>query len=260
MSPASSTGHHYSRSSPTQSHTGRVVQALGQSIVAGRYAERAILPGDSVLMAEFGVSRTVLREALRTLSGKGLLQARARVGTMVRDQSEWHLFDPDVLIWHAQAGFSRDFLAALGEMRLVIEPQAAALAADRRTEQQLAGLRACVERMAAPDIGKQEFVAADLDFHLAVVDAAANPFLGAVSTLIEVALVAALSRSWPGSDPSGTARSAARHRAIADAIGCRDGAAAAAAMRAVINDGIWRAAHAALPVAVPSASPARGRA
>jgi len=243
MTHASITGHRYSRSSSSRSHTGRVVNALGKAIIEGRYAAREILPGDTVLMTEFGVSRTVLREALRTLTGKGLLQARARVGTMVREHGEWHLFDPDVLIWYAEAGFSNEFLSALGEMRLALEPQAASLAADRRTEPQLATLHACVERMAAPGVSKQEFVAADLDFHLAVAGAAGNPFLAAVSTLIEVALVAALARSWPGSDPAGTARSAARHRAIAEAIGRRDGEAAAAAMRAVINEGIDRAAR-----------------
>lgn len=244
MNSAVSTVHNYSRSSPARSHTARVVQALGQAIVAGRYEERMVLPGDSVLMTEFGVSRTVLREALRTLSGKGLLKARARVGTMVQPHGDWHLFDPDVLIWHAEAGFSRDFLGALGEMRLALEPQAATLAADRRTERQLATLYACVERMAAPGVSKQEFVDADLDFHLAVASAAGNPFLSAVSTLIEVALVAALSRSWPGADPAGTGLSAAKHRAIADAIAGHDGARAANAMRVVIDDGIANAAAA----------------
>jgi DNA-binding FadR family transcriptional regulator len=147
-----------------------------------------------------------------------------------------------VLIWHAEAGFSREFLSALGEMRLALEPQAASLAADRRSERQLATLDACIERMAAPGVSKEDFVAADLDFHLAVAGAAGNPFLAAVSTLIEVALVAALARSWPGSEPDGTANSAAKHRAIAEAIRRGNGRLAATAMRAVIEEGIGRTA------------------
>ncbi len=154
-------------------------------------------------MAQFGVSRTVLREAMKTLSGKGLLDAKARIGTRVRERAEWNLFDADVLIWHAGAGFDATFIVHLGEMRLALEPAAATLAAARHTPEQLEEIYRCVERMGAPEVSQRGFVDADLDFHLAVAAAAANPFFRSVSTLIEVALVASLTRSWPGEEAAG---------------------------------------------------------
>ena len=106
-----------SKKPAARSHTVRVVDHLGEAIVSGRLPQGTLLPGDQELLAEYGVSRTVLREALRTLSAKGMLQARARVGTRVQPRSAWTLFDPDVLRWHRDAGLdpggaldSQDFL------------------------------------------------------------------------------------------------------------------------------------------------------
>ncbi|MEO7221708.1 MAG: GntR family transcriptional regulator, partial [Devosia sp.] len=84
-------------SKPARSHSIRVVDDLGLAIVSGQRAEGSLLPGDFELLERFGVSRTVLREALKTLAAKGMVQARARVGTRVRPRSSWNLFDPDVL-------------------------------------------------------------------------------------------------------------------------------------------------------------------
>ena len=209
-------------------------------IVGGNHPEKSILPGDAELMERFGVSRTVLREAMKTLSGKGLIQAKARIGTRVRPRSDWNLFDADVLIWHARNGFDADFLTYLGEMRLALEPEAAALAAQRRTPLQLQHLYSWVEKMGADDVSAAEFVRADLNFHLAVAGAAANPFLRSISTLIEVALVAMLTISSPIEDPTEHAQSVSAHRAIADAIARRDADKAREAMRVVIGQGIER--------------------
>src|SRR4051812_36369155 len=166
--------YHYAAAAPARSHTGRVVEHLGTAIVSGGHAEGSLLPGDSELIERYGVSRTVLREALKTLSAKGLVQAKARIGTRVRPRDDWNLFDPDVLIWHARLGFAPEFLGHLGEMRLALEPEAAALAAERRTPEQLEAIWRFVYRMAAPDIAPQEFVQADLGLHLAIAGAANN--------------------------------------------------------------------------------------
>lgn len=229
------------RRRPGTSFTNRVARALAIDILAGRRAQGETLPSDADLMAEFGVSRTVLREAFRVLASKGLIEARARVGTKIRDQSEWHLFDPDVLIWLAEAGLSRNFIVYLGEMRLVLEPGAAALAAVRRTPADISEMTRLIDRMGEPGISVDQFARADLDFHLAVAATARNPFFPAISALIEVALVAAFTRSWPGNTPGGAARSAAAHREILDAIVNRDGDAARTAMCAVIDEGTERA-------------------
>jgi len=239
--------HDYSRANAPRSHTVRVMREIGMAIVAGRYRQGAILPGDAELMAKFGVSRTVLREAMKTLDGKGLLQSRARIGTRVRDRADWNLFDPEVLIWHAEAGFDAAFLTHVGEMRLALEPEAAALAAERRTPPQLQALYGWVEQMGATGVTATQFVDADLNFHLAVAAAAANPFLTSISTLIEVALVAALTSSSPVNEPSGAKNSAAEHRAIVDAIAHQDADGARAAMRLVIKEGIARAATGPTP-------------
>lgn len=224
--------------SPRRSRTGRVAHELGFAIVSGRYKQHSLLPGDAQLTAQFGISRTVLREAVKTLTGKGLLQSKARVGTRVRDRTDWNLFDPDVLIWHTQGGLDRSFLQFLGEMRLALEPEAAALAARRRNAEQLAELYAHVQRMGAKGVTIGEFVAADVDLHLGVAAAAGNPFLKSISTLIEVALRSALLRSSPTDERTGVRRSAAKHKAIVDAIASRDADGARKAMRSVIEEGM----------------------
>jgi DNA-binding FadR family transcriptional regulator len=230
--------HDFSASDPARSHTAHVVREIGMGIVDGTYPQNSILPGDAELMERFGVSRTVLREALRVLAGKGLIQAKARIGTRVRDKAYWNLFDPDVLIWHARSGFDAQFLEYLSEMRMALELEAAALASRRRTPLQLQHIYGWVEKMGAEDATPKSFVDADLNFHLAVAAAAGNPFLRSISTLIEVALVALLTISSPIEEPVRHQRSVAAHRTIADAIARRDPEAARAAMKVVVEEGI----------------------
>jgi len=225
----------------SNSFTEKVARSLALEILAGRYEQGAALPPDHQLTSAFGVSRTVLREALKVLASKGLIKARARIGTRVRPRAEWHLFDPDVLIWQAEAGLDGTFVRHLGEMRMVLEPEAAALAAIRRSPAELEALYKCAQRMGTNGISAADFVRADLDFHLAVAAAADNPFLQAVSTLIEVALLAAMRRSWPGAEVGGVVRSARDHRAIAEAIEAGDPEGARLAMRTVILEGMNRA-------------------
>lgn len=220
------------------SHTTRVVNDLGVAIISGRLAQGSFLPGDVELLRQYGVSRTVLREAVKTLAGKGLLQSKARRGTWVRERADWNLFDPDVLLWHASAGLSPAFLDHLGEMRLALEPEAAALAAKRRTAAELAVMREFVEQMGAPNIDKDSFVRADLGLHHAIAAAADNPFMLSVATLIEVALVAMLTISSPVESRRRLNASVGEHRAIVDAIEARDSEAARTTMRVVINTGI----------------------
>ncbi|MBE7185725.1 MAG: FadR family transcriptional regulator [Methylobacterium mesophilicum] len=222
-----------------RTHHGHVMRDLGRDIVGGRFAENSVLPGDGELMERFGVSRTVLREALKTLAAKGLIQARARIGTRVRERQFWNLFDPDILYWHAETGVDERFLLSLGEMRLALEPEAAALAAKRRSEEQCAALYAWIERMAQSS-SSREFVESDLGLHMGVAEASGNPFMLSVSTLIEVALATTFSVSSPIPDPERHAGNVARHRAIVDAIARADAGSAREAMRTVIREGMDR--------------------
>ncbi len=225
------------RSQPGLSQTGRVVREIGLAIISNKFPPNSILPRDGDLLAHFGVSRTVLREALKVLAGKQLLLSRARIGTKVRDRSEWNFFDPDLLEWNVEAGIDDNFMKYVEEVRWALEPEAARLAAERHVDADVERLYAHVSRMGVPGVRRRDFVKADIDFHIDVAKASGNPFLRAITALIEVALVEAFTRSWPGDEPGGTERSTADHRAIVDAIARRDGLGAGNAMRTVLADG-----------------------
>ncbi|MBE7184775.1 MAG: FadR family transcriptional regulator [Methylobacterium mesophilicum] len=215
---------------------------LGRDIVGGRYPETANLPGDTELMERFGVSRTVLREALKTLSAKGLIQAKAKIGTRVRERRFWNLFDPDILAWHVETGADTAFLSNLSEMRMALEPEAAALAARHRTDAQAQALFFWVERMEEARADVSLFVEADLRFHIAVAEASTNPFMRSISALIEVALAITFAISSPLPDTWRHDRTVRRHRDIAEAIRRGDEEGARKAMRVVIDDGGERVA------------------
>lgn len=237
------------------SHAG-VAQALAGDIVSGRFAAGLVLPREGELTARFGVSRTVLRESVKTLVAKGLLVTKAKVGTTVRDRAAWNMFDPDVLAWHLDGGIDARFLADLAEIRLAVEPQAAALAAERRSEAELAQLAAALERMRsfAPD--SAGFADADLALHLVIAVASGNPFMRSVGGVIEAALRASFRLSAPSSVAE-RELALREHARIHDAVAARDAAAAADAMAAVIRNGLRRhGAAAPLGSQRPAGSPA----
>lgn len=218
-----------------------VLRTLGLGIVNGEFPEGSLLPGDAELLKRLGVSRTVLREALKTLSAKGMVFAKAKTGTRVTERRSWNLFDSDVLYWHLETGVNSRFLFHLSEMRLVFEPEAAALAAGRRTEAQVAELSRWVEVMGASRSSPADFVEGDLKLHLAIADASGNPLMRSIGALIEVALAMTFAISSPIPNSARHADSVAKHRAVVDAIARNDPEAARAAMRTVIRDGLDRA-------------------
>src|SRR5215510_3242786 len=140
----------------------QVARSIGIDIIAGRFAEGVRLPGDAELTATFGVSRPVLRESVKTLVAKGLLTTKARVGTVVRERAAWNMFDADVLAWHLDAGIDKRFLNDLAEIRLAVEPRAAALAAAHRTEADIVELQRSMDRMRQEASDSVGFAEADL--------------------------------------------------------------------------------------------------
>ncbi|NGP16631.1 FadR/GntR family transcriptional regulator [Devosia aurantiaca] len=218
-----------------------VLWQMGFAIVSGQYAEGSILPADTELLERFGVSRTVLREALKTLAAKGLIEARARIGTRVLPRNRWNLFDADVLAWFFELGPDVSFLRSLAEVRIGIEIEAAALAAERADKEQVKALVACVENMAGAET-PADFARYDLEFHRVVAEASGNPFMASISALVEMALTAAFTISSPVNQPSALAVTVDVHRRIAEAIGQGDPAAARQAMREAIAQGFDRAA------------------
>lgn len=221
------------------SNHAEVARSIGVDIIAGRYAQGCKLPGDADLTALFRVSRPVLREAVKTLVAKGLLSTKAKVGTVVRERGAWNMFDPDVLAWHLDAGIDRPFLLDLAEIRLAVEPRAAALAATRRSPADLAAMRAAVGRMECEPSDSVGFADGDLQLHIAVANASGNPFMRSVGGVIEAALRASFLLSAPVEETE-RATAIVAHAAIVDAIEAADPERAGAAMTAVIMNGLRR--------------------
>ncbi|OCJ14551.1 GntR family transcriptional regulator [Rhizobium sp. AC44/96] len=214
----------------------QVVDELGRAIVAGTYAVGSILPGDAELAQRFKVSRTVLRETMKTLAAKGMIVAKARVGTRVTEKNQWNMFDSEVIAWHFDNGVSEEFLLQLYDIRLAVEPFAAGLAAERARAGDLERLNSLALEMAAPGHTTESLALADLQFHLAVADAAHNPFMHTLGSLIEAALVGMFRISTPPSQ-NGFSNIAETHMRIVNAIVSGDVPAARAAMEAVIVEG-----------------------
>ena len=225
---------------PLRTLQSQVVARLGVAIVGGEFQPGSTLPTDAGLIARFGVSRTVLREAIKALAAKNIIASRSRVGTIVLPRREWSLFDPDVLAWHLEVGPDVHFLRSLAEIRTGIELESAALAAERRTDDQLERMFACIEGMSnATDTAA--FAASDLEFHRTVAEASGNPFMASITGLVDLALATAFTMSSPFDDAEARKLTVDRHRRIAQAIAASNPEAARHAMRAVIADGYDRA-------------------
>jgi DNA-binding FadR family transcriptional regulator len=174
---------------------GRVSEAIGRRIVSGALAEGATLDVEGV-ESDFGVSRTVVREAVKVLTAKGLLDARPKTGTYVLPRSSWNLLDADVMAWRGEIGLTPEFVAELDELRRMVEPWAARRAASQRTQVDIADLSAAIERMTeAFDSRLSEngsslsaHVQADLDFHTALLRATGNELVAHMDAMLRPVL------------------------------------------------------------------------
>jgi len=214
-----------------------VLRGLGPAIVSGELRPGATLPGKDELARRFGVSHTSVREALQTLGAKGLIAARTKVGTWVQEESRWNMFDAEILAWRLATGADLEFVSGLFEIRQSFEPAAAAVAARRRNSAHVALLRRHLGEMQAASGDKERFTAADLAFHLAVLEASGNPFMRSIGSLIATALAASFTLSAPTDDPGLAASAHRQHGAIMVAIARRRPQAAADAMMRVIRQG-----------------------
>src|SRR5215208_1755510 len=118
---------------------GNTVDHLGEAIVSGRYAPGASIPPEPKLCEELGVSRTVIRESVKSLVAKGLVTTGPKVGTRVLPSEQWNWFDPDVIIWQGKACLTAEFLGDLQDLRRVMEPAAVRMAAERANAHDVAG-------------------------------------------------------------------------------------------------------------------------
>ena len=221
------------------SNHAEVARNIGIDIISGRYAEGVKLPGDAELTSLFGVSRPVLRESVKTLGAKGLLSTKVRVGTVVRERAAWNMFDADVLAWHLDAGIDRRFLRDLADIRLAVEPRAAALAAERRSDADIAHLYRSIASMRREPSDSTGFADADLSLHIAVANASGNPFMRSIGGVIEAALRASFLLSAPVEEHDREIVLLS-HQHIIEAVERKDSEAAAAAMTEVILNGLRR--------------------
>ncbi|MEV5532786.1 FadR/GntR family transcriptional regulator [Streptomyces prunicolor] len=214
---------------------GQTVELLARRILGGEIAEGATL--DLVaLQSELDVSLTALRESLKVLAAKGMVDARQRRGTFVRSRAEWNLLDADVLRWQFEGASTSEsdqaLLHNLAEVRSIIEPAAVRLAAQRRTDADLAALDGALDAMGEQGNGAAHAVEADLAFHRALLAATHNELLERMEMVIESGLAHRdrIVHSAPHSEDPVPA-----HRAVLDAVRDQDPQAAEAAMRALLD-------------------------
>ncbi len=211
----------------------KTLHHLGEAIVAGRYPRNQSVPTEPVLCASLGVSRTVLRETVKSLVAKGLLSTGPKVGTRVLTEDHWNWLDPDVLAWQFRVGFSREFLHSVCELRRVVEPQCLRLAAQRATDQQLLELEAAFHRMKEAAAAGHDDLSEDLHFHHLLLKAGGNRLLGQMSRLLQALLRAGYERL--GRRPAVPDPHLPWHAAVLAALVARDPEQAQQAMGALID-------------------------
>ena len=195
---------------------GHTLDHLGHAIVSGRYPPGTSVPPEPLLCEELGVSRTVVREAVKSLVAKGLLSTGPKVGTRVLPSQQWNWFDPDVILWQSHAGLTRDFLRDLQELRRIVEPSAVRMAAQRRSDADIADIEAAYAGMKQAVEHGGDYVSHDLRFHQGLLRACHNRMLVQMSK----ALAALLRTSFEVSTSrkGGPRDSLPLHRAVLDAV------------------------------------------
>lgn len=213
---------------------GNTVDYLGSAIVAGRFGAAGAIPPEPMLCAELGVSRTVIRESVKSLVAKGLIQTGPKVGTRVCPSSQWNWFDPDVIGWQAKAGLTPEFIRDLQDLRMIVEPAAIRLAAVRATAADLAEIEQAFAGMVDAVENDGDYVRHDLLFHQGLIRASHNRML----EKMDQALGALLRTSFEISTvkKNGPRQSLPMHRAVLDAVIARDPDLAEHAIVLLIQD------------------------
>jgi DNA-binding FadR family transcriptional regulator len=212
---------------------GNTVDHLGIAILAGRYPVGGALPPEPILGEELGVSRTVIREAVKALGAKGLVSTGPKVGTRVLPSDRWNWFDPDVIIWQSRVGLTPEFLRDLQDLRLVVEPAAVKLAAERATAEDIEKIEAAYEGMRSAVEDGGDYVTHDLLFHQGMLFACRNRMLIQMNKALSALLRTSFEVSTKMKD--GPKSSLPMHRAVLDAIIARNPVKAERAIRALIE-------------------------
>lgn len=214
----------------------RVLRALALQIIQAEHAsEQVVFPNEATLCQQLGVSRSILREAVRVLADKGMVQVRPRSGMRSRARSEWNLLDPNILAWQAKLRPDARFLRDLCEVRLAIEPTASGFAAVRATPSEITTIGRCLEQReaVAGTANLSDAINLDLQFYTAVVAASHNPFFEQLSASIREPLRTAL--SYTSRLPASVTLELAAYRTLLEAIAQHHALAARAAAEEIVG-------------------------
>lgn len=210
-----------------------VAEDIGARILKGEFAPGTLLPNEAEWCQAYKVSRTAVREAIRMLAAKGLVASRPKIGSRVEPRERWNLLDRDVLVWYGAAMDPEKFLTSIQQMRRIVEPEAAALAARNHTAKQMKAIEDAMEGMRS-SIVHEEIIAADVRFHLSILAAAGNEFLVPFGFLIDSALASVFDYTRRrNSDPY---YALPLHEAIVTAIRRRNPGQARLAVRRLLGD------------------------
>lgn len=209
-----------------------LLDAVGRAVVVGAY-EGKTFPTEADLTLQYGVSRSVTREAMKMLAAKGLVSARPKQGTFVRPSDQWNLFDADILRWLLDRKFTVALLRQFNELRIGVEPPAAALAASRARPAQVAAIAAGLQRMRDAENGLDDTMEADIAFHIAVLRASGNPFYIQFKDIVTTALMTSIRFT---NRIAGRTASISDHADVYFAIAAGNQDAAFTAMRKLIDE------------------------
>jgi len=216
--------------------THQVTYQLGAAIVRGDYGDAQTLPTEAELCEQFDISRSVIREAVKMLTAKGLISSRPRQGIRVQPTNRWNMFDEDVLEWTLSSRPSLALLREFTELRMGIEPEAAILAARRQNKEGIEGIAEALARMEAAEQGNDDPLEADIAFHTAVLLASENRFFIQLRSFIQTAL--RVSIAFTNQLKGVEVASLNDHQMIYDAIVAGDGESAHKAASVLLEEAL----------------------
>ncbi|WP_169194771.1 FadR/GntR family transcriptional regulator [Devosia sp. MC1541] len=212
-----------------------VINEIGLSIVTGAFPVGSTLSSDQVMMETYGVSRTVLREALKTLEAKGLVEARPKVGTRVSPISRWNFFDPQVLSWHYYAKPDARFYESLFDVRRSLGTRSASLAAQRRTADNVRVMKYWLHQIELNQTNPEGHGLACLEIHRAIAEASGNSLLRSVTGVVELTIALAIKANSSGDTNGYFTHGLLSHHALIAAVEKSDPEAAQDAASVIIN-------------------------